>query len=399
MKQKLLISVFIWTFCIAILYSQARIIMPDTLNNQVPKDSLTLTSDTQLPANQTSRLDHLINDHGAEADSLQRLAQMTFWTLDTRTGDRMPALSDTILHNYQHTTLPDGRSVAMGFLGPLGSPSFSKIFSDRPETEQFVFNNPYLSYLKKPEELLFVNTRVPYSRLDYQRSGNKQTREERFGARLTSNFGRGLNIGLDVDLLNAKGFYNAQSVKHNNFSLFGNYLSDRFEGHAFMNLGKISNFENGGITNETFITDPESIQQSFTTRDIPIKFKDTWNTVGNNRFFISGRYNLGYKDIPKDTLTLGTGEFIPVASLGFSSQYTQQFRRFLSHDTAFVNVDGVQMQNIDRFYANRYYNEAVDDSIHYASFKNTVSLGLREGFKEWVKFGLTVFLERSEERV
>ncbi len=393
MKQKLLISVFIWTFCIAILYSQARIIMPDTLNNQVPKDSLTLTSDTQLPANQTSRLDHLINDHGAEADSLQRLAQMTFWTLDTRTGDRMPALSDTILHNYQHTTLPDGRSVAIGFLGPLGSPSFSKIFSDRPETEQFVFNNPYLSYLKKPEELLFVNTRVPYSRLDYQRSGNKQTREERFGARLTSNFGRGLNIGLDVDLLNAKGFYNAQSVKHNNFSLFGNYLSDRFEGHAFMNLGKISNFENGGITNETFITDPESIQQSFTTRDIPIKFKDTWNTVGNNRFFISGRYNLGYKDIPKDTLTLGTGEFIPVASLGFSSQYTQQFRRFLSHDTAFVNVDGVQMQNIDRFYANRYYNEAVDDSIHYASFKNTVSLGLREGFKEWVKFGLTVFLE------
>jgi hypothetical protein len=393
MKQKLFISVFIWSFCIAVLYPQARIIMPDSIGNQVATDSLVVQQETLQQVGQSSQLDHLIQDHGAEADSLQKLAQMTIWTIDARTGDRLPATSDTLLHNYQHTTLPEGESVAMGFLGPLGAPSISKIFTDRPETEQFVFNNPYLSYLKKPEDLLFVNTRVPYARLDYQRSGNKQTREERFGGRLTSNFGKSLNIGLDVDLLNARGFYNSQSVKHNNFSLFGNYLSDRFEGHAFMNLGKISNYENGGITDETFITDPESIQQSFTPRDIPIRFTDTWNTVGNNRFFITGRYNLGYKDTPKDSLSSATGDFIPVASLGFSSQYTQQFRRFLSHDTAYVNVDGVQMQNIDRFYANRYYNEAVDDSIHYTSFKNTASLSLREGFKEWVKFGLTAFLE------
>jgi len=58
-----------------------------------------------------------------------------------------------------------------------------------------------------------------------------------------------------------------------------------------------------------------------------------------------------------------------------------------------VNVDGVQMQKIDQFYPNRYYNGAVDDSIHYTSFKNCISLSLREGFREWVKFGLTAFLE------
>ncbi len=369
--------------------------MPDSLDNQVVTDSLQLPSQNSMTTiEQRSQLDHLINDHGAEADSLQRLAQMTIWTIDARTGDRLTALSDTLLHNYQHTTLPDGVSIGMGFLGPLGSPSFSKIFNDQSETEQFIFNNSYSSYLKTTEDLLFVNTRVPYTRLDYQRSGNKQNREERFGGRMTSNFGKSLNVGLDVDLLNVKGFYNSQSVKHNNFSLFGNYLSDRFEGHAFMNLGKISNFENGGITDETFITNPESIQQSFTSRDIPVKFTNTWNTVGNNRFFVSGRYNIGYRDIAQnDTLIRRTGEFVPVASLGFTSQYTQQFRRFLSHDTTLVNVDGVQMQSIDRFYNNRYYNEAVDDSVHFTSFKNTVSLSLREGFKEWVKFGLTTFLE------
>ena len=390
MKEKLFISLLTWAICIVFAFPQAHIIMPDSSQISTNPDSLFRP---QTEGEQSLQLNHLIHDHGAEADSLTELAQMATWTISQRTGERFVASPDTLLHNYQHSTLPDGQSVAMGFLAPLGSPAFSKIFFDRSELDHFIFNEPYSNYLKTLENQHFINTRVPYSRLDYQRSGNKQMREERFGALLTSNFGESLNVGIDVDLISSKGFYNSQAVKHNNFSLFGNYISDRLEGHAFMNIGKISNFENGGITDETFITDPEAIQQSFTSRDIPVKFTDTWNTVRNNRFFLSGRYNLGYIDAPKDTLSQGTNNFIPIASIGFSSQYTQQYRRFLSHDTAYVNVDGLQMQRIDQFYPNIYYSGAVDDSIRYSSFKNTVSLSLREGFKDWVKFGLTGFLE------
>ena len=400
MKEKLFISVFVWIICLTAAFSQARIIMPDSSQITTNPDSLDLLPRRPLPPDKldssresSSHLDHLIHDHGAEADSLQKLAQMSIWKIDARIGNRLPAESDTLLYNYQQTTLPDGQSVAMGFLAPLGSPSISKIFFDREETEPFVFNNAYTHYLKDPEKLLFVNTRIPYSRLNYHRAGAKQTREERFDARLTSNFGKSLNVGLDVDLINTRGFYNSQAVKHNNFSLFGNYISDRIEVHAFMNLGSLTNFENGGITDELFITDPDAVQQSFTSRDIPVKFTDTWNSVRNNRYFLSGRYNLGYKEISGDSLHQGPGHFVPVASIGFSSQYTQQHRRFLSYDTVYVNVDGVQMQSIDRFYANRYYEGAVDDSIRYTSFKNSVSLSLREGFREWVKFGLTAFLE------
>lgn len=390
MKEKLFISLFTWAIYIVFAFPQARIIMPDSSQISTNPDSLFRP---QTEGEQSLQLNHLIHDHGAEADSLKELAQMTTWTISQRTGERFTTTPDTLLYNYQHTTLPDGQSVAMGFLAPLGSPAFSKIFFDRSELDHFIFNEPYSYYLKTIENQRFINTRIPYTRLDYQRSGNKQMREERFGALLTSNFGESLNVGIDVDLLSSKGFYSSQAVKHNNFSLFGNYISDRLEGHAFMNIGKISNFENGGITDETFITDPEAIQQSFTSRDIPVKFTDTWNTVRNNRFFLSGRYNLGYIDTPTDSLHQGRGDFIPIASIGFSSQYTQQYRRFLSHDTAFVNVNGLQMQRIDQFYPNSFYSTAVDDSIKYSSFKNTVSLSLREGFKDWVKFGLTGFLE------
>jgi len=387
MKEKLFIILFAWMIGLTAAFSQARIIMPDSSQITTNPDSLDL-----LPR-QSSPLDHLIHDHGAEADSLQKMAQMTIWRIDTRTGNRLPAVSDTLLHNFQQTVLPDGQSVAMGFLAPLGAPMFSKIFFDREETETFVFNNAYSYYLKEPRDLLFVNTRIPYSRISYHRAGPKQTREERLDARLTSNFGKELNIGVDIDLINARGFYASQSVKHNNFTLFGNYISDRIEAHAFMNLGSLSNFENGGITDELFITNPQAIQQSFTSKDIPVKFTNTWNSVGNNRYFLSGRYNLGYREIAGDSLHQGQGHFVPVASIGFSSEFTQQHRRFLSYDTAYVDVEGVQMQRIDQFYKNRFYDEAVDDSIHFTSVKNSVSLSLREGFKEWVKFGLTAFLE------
>ena len=414
MKKKLFISFFGWLVCVMILYPQVGPIKPDSSHIIGGHDSLRLlpkasehSSELELDPeldpeleldpdpdiNLHLDLEHSLEDDTSEIDSLLQLPSISIWRIDPRSGDRLPAVSDTLMHNYQHTTLPDGASVVMGMPAPLGAPAISKIFIDRPEIEHFIFNNSYNHYLKTPEKLIFVNSRVPYSRLDYQRSGSQQSREERFGSRFAMNFGKSLNIGFDVDIINSRGFYNSEAVKHNNFTFFANYLSDRFESHAFMNLGKIRNFENGGITDETFITDPESIKQSFTTRDIPVKFSKTWNSLGNNYFFLSGRYNLGYNDSSGDSLQIDSEKFIPVASLGFSSEYRDQFRRFLSYDTAFVNVDGVQVQNIDRHYVNRFYNEAVDDSIHFASFKNRVSLSLREGFKSWVKFGLTAFLE------
>jgi len=146
MKEKLFITLLMTVLCIAAAYSQARIILPDSSQITTNSDSLdllprkTLPIDTpEPPRESSSHPDHLLNAHGSEADSLQQLPLMTLWKLDARTGNRLPAESDTLLHNYQHTTLPDGKSVAMGFLAPLGSPSISKIFFDREETETFYF--------------------------------------------------------------------------------------------------------------------------------------------------------------------------------------------------------------------------------------------------------------------
>lgn len=388
MKEKLFIFL-LFCVCTTMAFPQARVILPDSSQITSDPDSLDL-----LPRQQ-SHLDHLLHDHGAEADSLRILSRMVMWNIDTRTGERFMAEPDTILYNYQQTTLPDGYSVAVGHLAPLGAPIISKIFFERDEPGQFIFNDAYFPYFRKPENQLFYNTRVPYSLLNYQTAGGNQNKEQRFTGRLTSNFGQSLNVGIEADLINSRGFYNSQATKHNNFGIFGNYLSDRIEAHAYANLGSITNYENGGITDDLFIREPDSVQSRFTPRDIPVKFTNTWNRVRNNQYLVSGRYNLGYRETTTDSLHTGGSHFVPVASITLTSHFTQQYRRFLSHDTAFVNIDGTQMQRIDQFYANRYYNAAVDDSTTFSSFKNTVALSLREGFKPWVKFGLTGYLQHE----
>lgn len=77
MKIQLIISLLAALLCTGTLFSQARIIMPDSTQITSDPDSLDL-----LPS-ESFDLDHLIHDHGAEADSLQELARMT-------SGDSMP---------------------------------------------------------------------------------------------------------------------------------------------------------------------------------------------------------------------------------------------------------------------------------------------------------------------
>ena len=392
MKKILFIAIWI-SVCVSVSVAQTRIILPDSTQITTNPDSVDLLP-RQVPQGLDRDHDHdHDHDHEAPFDTINLvLPAATVWHLHPRSGDRIIVPMDTLKHNFQQTMLADGYSVAGGYLGPIGSPFISKIFFERDEAGQFPFYDVYKPYNKTPGQQLFYNTHVPYAKLDYQTAGSRQLREQRFKALLTANFNKRLNVGLEGDLISAKGMYKSQENKHNDWSLFGNYLSDRLETHIFASTSTIKHFENGGVTDERFIREPESVGQQFTTTDIPVKFTNTWNKLKTNHVFLSGKYNLGYSS-RKDSLS--QAEFVPVASVIFTSHYTGQDRRFLSHDTTNVTIDGKTMQRIDQFYPKTHYNTAVDDSVTFSSFKNTFALSLREGFKPWVKFGLTGYVEHE----
>lgn len=387
MKEKLLILCLFSFFATMLVAQQPHIIVPDSSLITNERDSLGIIME------QSKRADGITRGALQDTDTTKDLTRYNVWRINERTGERYTATPDTLLYNYQQTTLPDGNSVAMGYLGNLGSPVISKLFFDRGEGSQFFFYDAYYPYNMDVDKQLFFNTRIPYSRINYQRSGSNMNKEERLETRFTMNFNRHLNFGFDLDFINAKGFYASQAAKQNNFSVYGNYLSDRIEVHAFASQTSATNYENGGITDSTFITNPELIEQSFNSQDIPTRFVDTWNRVKTKQYYLSARYNLGYNE---PTLTPGDKKFVPVASLILTSRYKDQYRRFLSYDTARVTLpNGDVVGKIDTLYTNNYYKSAVDDSTRFSTFKNTLALSMREGFRDWVKFGLTVFVEHE----
>lgn len=387
MKEKLLILCLFSFFATMLVAQQPHIIVPDSSLITNERDSLGIIME------QSKRAEGITRGALQDTDTTKNLTRYNVWRINERTGERYTATPDTLLYNYQQTTLPDGNSVAMGYLGNLGSPVISKLFFDRGEGSQFFFYDAYYPYNMDVDKQLFFNTRIPYSRINYQRSGSNMNKEERLETRFTMNFNRHLNFGFDLDFINAKGFYASQAAKQNNFSVYGNYLSDRIEVHAFASQTSATNYENGGITDSTFITNPELIEQSFNSQDIPTRFVDTWNRVKTKQYYLSARYNLGYNE---PTLTPGDKKFVPVASLILTSRYKDQYRRFLSYDTARVTLpNGDVVGKIDTLYTNNYYKSAVDDSTRFSTFKNTLALSMREGFRDWVKFGLTVFVEHE----
>lgn len=388
MRVKLYIVSLICLCAFNLFAQQPHIIVPDSSMITSSKDSLDIIRQQAARMAQRDTLASV----AADTDSIGLLPRYNIWHIDERTGERKIAQPDTTLYNYQQSTLPDGASVAMGFLGALGSPAISKIFLERDERSHFMFYDAYSLYHKNVDKQLFFNTRIPYARINYQRAGAKVDMEERFETRYTMNFNRHLNAGFDLDFINAKGFYASQATKHNNFTAYSNYLSDKIEVHAYASQMSVTNFENGGISDPTFIRTPELIERSFTSRDIPTYYKNTWNRLKANQYYLTARYNLGYERERGENVK----EFVPVASVILTSQMKQQYRRFLSYDTASVSLpNGEVVQAMDTLYNNRYYSSAVDDSTRFNTIKNTLALSMREGFRDWVKFGLTLFVEHE----
>ncbi len=386
MKEKLLILLISLIYT-SVALSQSRIIMPTDTTNSISTDSL----------NTLQPIPSQVRDESVSATPFDTinlvLPSAKVWHLDLRSGERILVPMDSAKYNFQQTMLPDGNSIATGYLGTVGSPIISKIFFENDSPEHFPFYDAYKPYQFGPSKQVFYNTHVPYAKIDYQTAGSRPMREQRLNALLTTNFNKKANLAFEGNIIDTKGLYKAQANKQFNWSLFGNYLSDKFETHIYASTSTIKHFENGGITDETFITDPESIGQSFQSVGIPVKFSETWNKLSSNQLFFSGKYNLGYYSNKKDSLS--SSDFIPIASITLTSHYTEQNRRFLSYDTTQVNIDGIAMPYIDQFYPDIHYDGAVDDSISYKSIKNTLALSLREGFKPWVKFGLTGFIEHD----
>jgi len=318
--------------------------------------------------------------------------KMYTWTVDYK-GDRTLLPFDTTALHYAQSLLTDSRSVAMGHLGNLGSPAQNMIFFERPQRSDFIFSDVYRYYLRQPEEFQFINTKVPYASITYNNGGKKGDNAEMFNGAMAINFGKKFNIGFDFDYLYGRGQYTSQSTKDINLTVHSSYISDRYELNFLLYNTNFLNFENGGLADDRYITDPDQMNEGargvYKSKDFPVRFNDTWNHIKGQQYYFTHRYNLGYYQETGERNEEGESreQFMPVASIFHTFNYKSNQRRFVSNNFG-----------LDTIYTPVRYLP-LDDSTHYVydltsywSMSNTAGISLREGFKEWVKFGLSAYI-------
>lgn len=317
------------------------------------------------------------------------------YSLTQHIGDAYIAEMDTDRMNYANSTLVDGHGLSVAYLGNIGSPAQSRLFSERGEANDFIFADAFSYYQYTPENVLFYDVKNPYSNVTYTFGGASVNKEERLTGVLTTNFGKKVNVGADFDYIYGRGFYNSNGTKLVSYRVFGSYRSDRYELNAYASNHHFVINENGGLTDNTYITDPDSHNQNsieIDSKSIPTRFTSLWNRVRNKQYFLTHRYNLGFTR----TLDMADEEgnikeiFVPVSSIIHTFEYEDYRRHFYSNSSYSAIID----TNYQHIYN---YDKLLSDRMSMWTYKNTFALSLREGFQDWVKMGLTAFV-RFEQR-
>ncbi|WP_280670852.1 MULTISPECIES: putative porin [unclassified Dysgonomonas] len=310
------------------------------------------------------------------------------WYISSRLAEpRLAPADDTVAYNFHRATIMTGQDVAVSTLSNVGSPNQTMIFFNREEGGLFNFLNPFGYYLVTPDKKLFRNSKVPYSNLFYQTGGGGQNKEERFRPEISINFGKRLNVGFDLDYVYSRGYYNHLGSKQISYGLYASYIGTKYEMHALAYNNNFNNQENGGVVNDDNITNPE-VQKFDNSRDIATRMDNAWNKLRGRQLYLTNKYNVG----------IGEQDSIPVASFILTSYYRDQKRRFVSTDETIVNGTSGQTATDTLYAENNYSGYPANDRMSYWSFRNTFGIALNEGFRPWVKFGLTAFIEQDIRR-
>jgi|WetSurSiteA1Bulk_404760.scaffolds.fasta_scaffold05703_2 hypothetical protein len=209
------------------------------------------------------------------------------WKLDESYANRIRTSVDTLLENFQHHLQPFNQYTGVVTLGNYGLPTQSIVFTERDLNQEFLLINNYMPFMKLYDHTGYYNTRKPFTKLVYFRGGSSQNKEEMLDAFHTQNITKTINIGLHYSTVRALGQYNFQRVRDNSFRFFSNKAGQVYSYHLSVNLNKIIADENGGILNDSLITDTtyaftKDIPTLFSGKDNPPEhYPDVYNEIHN----------------------------------------------------------------------------------------------------------------------
>lgn len=316
------------------------------------------------------------------------------WKIVPPLGLREESSIDTLLLNYAQESIPSARSIAYATTGNSGAEGETLIFFDRKPASAFFFRDALSTWLPSEETMKFYNTRIPMTLLSYNTGGGKDNAQDRLKATFSGNVNKKLQIGAMLDYIYSKGSYNNQAAKNLIWGFSGSYISDRIEFQGYYNHYNSVNKENGGITDDLYITDPAEIQGGSTsvdTKTIPTNLTAAHSRVVGGELYLNTRYKVGfYRDEPREEDdTVARRTYVPVSSFIWTLKYNQNRHEF-------INTSSSEDRS---FWENSYLSAgSTHDRTSYWQLRNTFGISLLEGFNKYAKAGLSAFITHEIRR-
>lgn len=315
------------------------------------------------------------------------------WTLATQLGIHEPSTIDTLQYDYQSQFVPAMTYDAYATTGQLTGPGLSMIYFDRPEPSSFFFNDAIQPWIPSFRKTKFYNVYIPMTLLSYNFSTGREIHSDLLRAEFAGNVNKRIGIGANFTYPYTKGCYTDQAVKGTNFGLTFYYNGDHYQTQMFYNQYRHVNKENGGITDDLYITDPAAVQggvDHIDSKSIPVRLSDVHNILNGQEFYMTHAYCLGfYRDITQPGDTIERRELVPVTKFVYSFDLDRNKRRFLSRNAT----------KAAEFWEHTYFNgNETDEKDHHLSIRNTFGIQMIESFQKWFPFGLSAWVTYDYDR-
>ena len=219
------------------------------------------------------------------------------WRIIQPLGLRERVPMDTLMHNYYRTAVPTSVSPAFATTGNQASVGKNMIFMEREPMSDFFFRDAKQFWIPTVDNMRFFNTRIPVTQLGYNTGGGREIAQDYLRMLFSGNISKRAQIGARVHYPYSKGSYEYQAAKGFSWGLSGSYMGDRYEMQAFFNSFNFLNKENGGITDDLYITDPAKIQGGVSTinpKSIPTYLSAAHSRVRGQQFYMTHRYKVGF---------------------------------------------------------------------------------------------------------
>ncbi len=324
-------------------------------------------------------------------DSIKANRRIFCWLSDGEVGFKKEGALDTSMSEFYVNNKALKQTVTLQTLGNLGSPSQSAIYADRANKTDFIFFQPYQMFYKSVDEILFFNTKDPFSYVDFYGGGTHNRSNRCIDGLFTVNAGSKLNFGLYGNWTKAYGAYPSLSTKYHNTGFFSSYGGEKFEYMAAVSFNGFESYESGGFLDDRSVSDPKNTG-NMEPANIPV-FQDdnAWNKVHNWNAYLHLKKHFGVERAVKVTPDSSRYEFVPATTIFYTFNSEADWRRYYERS--------LSPSGVDSFYHSYGLSDKVlydslktVDSTHFWRMRHSVGVTLNEEFNKLMRFGLAAYV-------